>query len=110
MTFSPSARPQEATGNKKHQMRVTHSALGLHKPGNPRSGPELVECLPGVAAAGKAQIGRQPYEMATRHERFVAFEGVYPEKELSMRPFTRVPIARDFAEPVRWTYREGRKG
>lgn len=96
MTFSLCAGPQEAYRKQKHQMSVTHSSLGLHKPGNPRSGPELVACLPGVAAVGKARRGRQPYEMATRHERFVAFEGVHPEKALSMRSFRAVPIARGF--------------
>ena len=30
MMCSLSAGPQQATGTKKHQMRVTHSALGLH--------------------------------------------------------------------------------
>lgn len=35
MTFSPSARPQQATGTKKHQMSVTHSSLGLHSRATP---------------------------------------------------------------------------
>ena len=100
MTFSPSAGPQQATRTKQHQMSVTHRTLGLHKPGNPRTGPEPVAPLPGVAAVGKAQRGRQPDEMATRHERFVPFEGVYPEKALSMRRSAAVPLARDFTGPV----------
>lgn len=111
MTFSLCAGPQEAYRKQKHQMSVTHSSLGLHKPGNPRSGPELVACLPGVAAVGKARRGRQPYEMATRHERFVAFEGVYPEKALSMRTSQGCPHSQGLhAETGNRRYREGRKG
>ena len=53
MTFSPSARPQQATGNKKHQMSVTHSSLGLHSRATPGTGPEAVERLPSVAVGVK---------------------------------------------------------
>lgn len=85
MTFSPSARPQQATGTKKHQVRVTHSALGLHA-GQP----------PGRSEASMPSSRGWP--LGTRHEVAPADEngaeqrvgnqlgGLEPEKALSMRP------------------------
>lgn len=71
MTFSLSARPQEATGTKKHQVRVTHSALGLHAGQPPERSEGCCAVRPGVAARNKANSGasrmkwRQSNELGT---------------------------------------------
>jgi len=72
MTFSLSARPQEATGTKKHQVRVTHSALGLHAGQPPERSEGFDAIQPGLAARNKARSGasrtkwRQGNDLGTR--------------------------------------------
>lgn len=71
MTFSPSARPQQATGTKKHQVRVTHSALGLHAGQPPDRSEGYRAVQPGLAARNMADSGasrtkwRQGNELGT---------------------------------------------
>jgi hypothetical protein len=98
MSFSPSARPQKATGNKKHLKRVTHSAQGLHKPGNPRNGPRLR-----MPSSRGWPLGKRPEVVpAVRNgAKGTSWEPTWRRcagKGLSMRSRKRVPIARDFTE------------
>jgi hypothetical protein len=92
MTCSPSARPQQATGTKKHQMSVTHSSLGLHA-GQP---PERSE------GHRVVQLGWQPgiRQMVTPADengvRATRWEPTGPrkrEKELSMRSSKGIPLS-----------------
>ncbi len=109
MTFSTSARPQQATGNKKHQMRVTHSALGLHA-GQP---PERSE------GHRVVQLGWQPgiRQMVTPADengvRATRWEPTGPrkrEKALSMRALKlSVLLARGSTRPSAYTV-EAEKG
>lgn len=96
MMCSPSARPQQATGNKKHQMSVTHSSLGLHKPGNPRNGPKA-----SMLSSRGWPLGKR-LEVTPAVRNGVEGTGWEPTwrrcagKGLSMRSFRAVPIARGF--------------
>lgn len=71
MMCSPSARPQQATGTKKHQVRVTHSALGLHAGQPPDRSEGYRAVQPGLAARNMADSGasrtkwRQGNELGT---------------------------------------------
>lgn len=95
---------------QKHQVSVTHRTLGLHMPGNPRNGPRLR-----MPSSRGWPLGKRP-EVVSAVRNDAEGTGWGPTwrlragKGLSMRRSNAVPIARDFAEPVRWPYREGRKG
>ena len=109
MTFSPSARPQQATGTKKHQMRVTHSALGLHagQPPERSEGHRVVQ--PGLAPRNKTEGDasrrkwRQSNPLGTNGAAYAGKGTEYAQSERT------VPLARDFAEGGS-LYRGGRKG
>jgi len=57
MTFSTGCLSPTTDRNQKHQSTVTHRALGLHIPGNPRSGPRLSTFLAGVAVSVRVESG-----------------------------------------------------
>ncbi len=109
MTFSPSARPQQATGTKKHQMRVTHSAWASTVPGNPRSGPRLSTLLAGVAVSIRAEsdASRKKWRRAT-NVCSVGHRKV--EKELSMRCRKAVSLAKELHERAKAHTVEAEKG
>ena len=96
MNVNPCAGPQEANRKQKHQMRVTHSALGLHNPGNPRNGPRLR-----MPSSRGWPLGKRP-EVASAVRNDAEGTGWEPTwrlragKGLSMRSFRAVPIARGF--------------
>ncbi len=96
MMCSLSCPTSRSGGKQKHQMRVTHSALGLHKPGNPRNGPRLR-----MPSSRGWPLGKRP-EVASAVRNDVEGTGWEPTwrlragKGLSMRRFRAVPIARGF--------------
>jgi hypothetical protein len=105
MTFSPSARPQQATGNNKHQMRVTHSALGLHVPGNPRSGPKAIKPSNQVGYSGQGLMVAPAVRNGVRATRWEPTGPRKREKALSMRTRKSVLLARGSKEgqaPIPW--------
>ena len=109
MTFSTSARPYRQTGNKKHQMRVTHSALGLHagQPPERSEGHRVVQpgWLPGirpmVTPADENGVRATRWEPTGPRKR---------EKALSMRPPQGIPLSQRLHKgPVAYTV-EAEKG
>lgn len=113
--FAPAAQPHRTlrrarrllcrAGNNKHQMRVTHSALGLHagQPPDRSEGFDVVQ--PGLAPRNKAWKRRQPNEMASEQRVGNQLGGVKPEKALSMRTRKSVLLARGSTKggrPIPW--------
>ena len=113
--FAPAAQPHRTlrrarrllcrAGNNKHQMRVTHSALGLHagQPPDRSEGFHVVQ--PGLAPRNKAWKWRQPNEMASEQRVGNQLGGVKPEKALSMRTRKSVLLARGSTkggQPIPW--------
>jgi hypothetical protein len=98
MTFSTSARPYRQTGNKKHQMRVTHSALGLHEPGNPRSGPKAIKPSSRVGYSEQGSMVTPAVENGVRATRREPTGPRKREKALSMRTRKSVLLARGSKE------------
>ena len=105
MTFRPSARAPRHAGNKKHQMRVTHSALGLHEPGNPRSGPKATKPSNRVGYSGQGLMVAPAVRNGVRATRWEPTGPRKREKALSMRTRKSVLLARGSKEgqaPIPW--------
>jgi hypothetical protein len=94
MMCGTGAGPHSEAGNKKHQVRVTHSALGLHEPGNPRSGPKAIKPSNRVGYSGQGSMVTPAVENGVRATCGEPARGRKPEKALSMRTRKSVLLAR----------------
>ena len=74
-------------------MRVTHSALGLHEPGNPRSGPKATKPSNRVGYSGQGLMVTPAVENGVRATRWEPTGHRKVEKALSMRPRVEVPLS-----------------
>lgn len=93
MTFSTECPCSTTHGNQKHQVRVTHSALGLHEPGNPRNGPKATKPSNRVGYSGQGLMVTPAVKNGVRA---TCWEPAGPrkrEKALSMRPRVGVPLS-----------------
>jgi len=105
MTFRNECLSSTQDRNQKHQVRVTHSALGLHEPGNPRSGPKAIKPSSRVGYSEQGSMVTPAVENGVRATRWEPTGPRKREKALSMRTRKSVLLARGSREgqaPIPW--------
>jgi hypothetical protein len=102
MSFSPGARPQQSAGNNKHQMRVTHSALGLHIAGQPPERSATSNAVqPGLAPRKKARSGSSRKKWSQRNELGTNLAAMR-RKRSEYAPISMGSHSQGLRGPVRW--------